>query len=365
MKFSAFFVVATGIQSGLGAVLKPRDDPPDGNVQVLEPKNFKDLGSKRVKIRYGPMVVPGIDDESTHGMQSFDGMNAAMPCQDCLIMAALSNLEFEDGTTANANTSMSLHHTVLFNLNRTDATCETFPERFMAAGNERTPLDLTLGGTRKAGYYVKGDDQVFMMTELMNEAQEAQTVYLTAEWEFIEGVPEGFDLAVPLWLDVTGTCSSSEVAIDPEDKIFNFTMSPEWSPKFTGDLFTMVGHLHDGGLKQEVYMDGKKICESVAHYGESEGFMEPMGPMDPMASMERISSITGCDNFGSIGPDNKFSITAFYDLTQHPGMKDHQGGLQPVMGIELLHVGRPKDEAMKDILSSKQPDLQDILGSLP
>lgn len=118
----------------------------DGNVQVLEPKNFKDLGSKRVKIRYGPMVVPGIDDESTHGMQSFDGMNAAMPCQDCLITAALPNLEFEDGTTANANTSMSLHHTVLFNLNRTDATCETFPERFLAAGNERTPLDLTLGG---------------------------------------------------------------------------------------------------------------------------------------------------------------------------------------------------------------------------
>jgi len=69
-----------------------------------------------------------------------------MPCTDCLITGFLAGLEFEDGSNANANTGMWLHHTAFLNLNQSDTTCPDYPSRFLASGNERTPLDLTNGG---------------------------------------------------------------------------------------------------------------------------------------------------------------------------------------------------------------------------
>lgn len=209
-------------------------------------------------------------------------------------------------------------------------------------------------------------DQIYITTELMNSSPDPQTVYFTAEWEFLPSVPEDFDFAVPLWLDVTGTCGTSEVTV-PDEEVFNVTMSPEWSPKFTGDLYTMLGHLHDGGIKQDVFMDGKQICESVVNYGESEGYISG-GDMSMSghdhekrqsmsAAMVHLSSITTCTNIGKIGPENKFSITAFYNMTEHPGMGAHGGGLQPVMGIEFLHVARPQEEVMKEILASNRSSI--------
>lgn len=117
-----------------------------GGGPALEPKYFADLGAKRVKISYGPYLVPGSGDELTGGMTAFDDPDAPMPCSDCLITGFLPNLEYEDGTTANVNTGMMLHHSVLANMNRTDATCEDSPDRFIGAGNERTVFDLTLEG---------------------------------------------------------------------------------------------------------------------------------------------------------------------------------------------------------------------------
>jgi hypothetical protein len=115
-------------------------------VQFLEPKSFKDLGATRVKISYGPYLVPAVSDETTHGMKTFSAIMAQKPCGECLITGFLANLIFADGTVANANTGMWLHHTVFFNVNRTDTSCPRSPDRFIAAGNERTPVDTTVGG---------------------------------------------------------------------------------------------------------------------------------------------------------------------------------------------------------------------------
>ena len=80
------------------------------------------------------------------GMKAFPFSKIPAPCTNCIITGFKPNLVFDDGSTANANTGMWLHHIVFFNLNRTDSTCSKFPERFAAAGNERTPGDLTIGG---------------------------------------------------------------------------------------------------------------------------------------------------------------------------------------------------------------------------
>lgn len=115
-------------------------------IETLEAKFFKDLDAKRVRITYGPYNVPGIDDMTTHGMKTFVDMDALMPCQDCLLTGTVPNLVFEDGSTGNADTGMWLHHIGLGNWNRADVVCSSWPERFLSNGNERSNVDLTLGG---------------------------------------------------------------------------------------------------------------------------------------------------------------------------------------------------------------------------
>jgi len=83
------------------------------------------------------------------GMKVFDIDPLEVPCRDCYITSLTAGLQFPDGTVANTNTSMWLHHAVLANLARTDLTCtgrEDAFERILASGNERPLVDFTLGG---------------------------------------------------------------------------------------------------------------------------------------------------------------------------------------------------------------------------
>ena len=71
------------------------------------------------------------------------------PCRDCILTWMHATLEYTDGSDANAETGMWLHHTVWQNTKRGDAMCSNRKkggERFFASGNERTPVDLTTGG---------------------------------------------------------------------------------------------------------------------------------------------------------------------------------------------------------------------------
>jgi hypothetical protein len=75
------------------------------------------------------------------------------PCQSCMILGMNAGLEYPDGTDANTNTKMWLHHMVMFNIGKgaNDATCTIFgaphlivgsmpssSERIFSSGNERT-----------------------------------------------------------------------------------------------------------------------------------------------------------------------------------------------------------------------------------
>jgi hypothetical protein len=83
-------------------------------------------------------------------MEDFAIYSAEVPCQDCFITFMQAGLEYPNGSYANANTSLWLHHNVLFNLNQTDTVCsnETSPQwqRWFASGNERTAVDFSENG---------------------------------------------------------------------------------------------------------------------------------------------------------------------------------------------------------------------------
>ena len=233
-----------------------------------------------------------------------------------------------------------------------------------------------------------------MVADIMNEADFDRTVFVTMEYEYLEGTPEGFQVAIPVWMDVKGACLTQPTGVGPENTVFQATSKPGWSPNFSGDLFLAVGHVHDGNTKQELFIDGKKVCTNNPRYGESPGFITHVGmyghgkdktkSTDPGHEHEHehgheeepghhdhgssdhiahISSVNQCKNLGMVGPSNTFTLTSYYNLTMHPGMEDHDGGLEPIMGIEYLFFARPKDEAVTNWDSSKKkPDINKFLN---
>ena len=105
--------------------------------------------------RYGPLpisgagkahAVPGTGDHHGGGMSTFM-FPISPPCTDCMITHALGGLEYPNGTAANTNTGMYLHHVVIFNNASVSATCPTaIPEFVFASANERTPASISING---------------------------------------------------------------------------------------------------------------------------------------------------------------------------------------------------------------------------
>lgn len=127
------------------------DAPMTGNMTDMEPQFFKDMGSKRVKIAYGPYMAPSASEQN--GMKTFLDRNAMKPCSDCLITYMQASLQYPNGSNANADTGMWLHHGVLLDTAQEDAVCPkgieglpVAPNRFFASGNERTPVNLCANG---------------------------------------------------------------------------------------------------------------------------------------------------------------------------------------------------------------------------
>ncbi|KAK0649052.1 hypothetical protein B0T16DRAFT_444952 [Cercophora newfieldiana] len=367
MKFEAV-VLFLGVVRG---VVLPRDDT-SSKVATIEAKNFKDLGAKRVQITYGPYLIPSSTDEATHGMVTSREMNALMPCRECFITGFTTDLRFEDGkTTANANKQMWLHHSGLMNLNRTDAACTHWPERMGVNGNERSSIDFTLKGTRKAGYYLRANDQVFLTIDAMNMAPAARNVTLVMEWEYLPGIPADFDIVFPIWLDVKGNCLNESSGAKAEDLVFTAKSATGWTAQHSGDLILAVPHIHDGNVNQQVFQDGKKVCESIPGYGETADFVSHNEGGDghghdhgTSEHTYHVSSITQCENVAKVAPGSKFTITSEYDMKTHTPMKDHDGSLEPIMGIQFLHLARPQAEGIKDILAMKNGDLDAFVAQV-
>ena len=116
------------------------------NVTSTAPQFFTDLGSKRVQVNYGPFSVPNMNIDN--GMRQYTMGPVEIGCKNCTITYLQGGLEYPNGTYANANTSLWLHHVVLYNLNNLDTVCgANVPgERFFASGNERSPLSICTNG---------------------------------------------------------------------------------------------------------------------------------------------------------------------------------------------------------------------------
>jgi hypothetical protein len=265
-------------------------------------------------------------------------------------------LEYADGRSANIDSGMWLHHMILFTTGpgRQDFTCGekdvslphavagTTPrksERIFASGNERTACIFPEWGVKDAGYKLKSTDSIDAVLELMNESKKDQTVYVTMTYDIVDGHPFKDDVRV-LWLDVR-QCGTSEV--NPPKGKDRFTLEYNWKSSLDGQAIGAVGHLHDGGLKVTLAVDGQMTCSSNASYGTKPEYLQKNAEgVHAHGALTHISDMGACQGASlpknTISKGQMWNMKAEYDFSQFKGMKHDDGDWDEVMGITLMFV---------------------------
>jgi Stress up-regulated Nod 19 len=246
---------------------------------------------------------------------------------------------------------------VLFNqgAGRSDATCNWLPispphliagvlpttsERLFASGNERTKVILEAWNFPKVGYKVKESDKFSLIVDLMNENMQDKQVYLTMTYDFVDGHPEDYDSVRPVWFDVA-QCLTSEWPAPYNDG--NYTIpSMTWKANFDGDIIGAIGHLHDGGQRISLDVDGKRVCNSDASYGTSPEFVSKMKMGNANSATEHISDMTSCVNekmgITKLVKGQTWKLKAEYDYVKNKGNVHENGKQSNVMGIAIMWV---------------------------
>lgn len=266
------------------------------------------------KVRYGPFTVPAATSERPGTLERLR-IGVRKPCRECFITKMTPNLTYADGSTANLSTGAMLHHVVLANQFRSDATCGSSwlglaGERFFAAGNERTVAALPAG----YGYRLRWWDSWNFIIELMNMRAAPQEVYVDVTfthrpaWASLKRVR-------PVWLDID-QCGDSEYSIPAGFSDRHW----DWNVNVPGDVVTMLGHVHGHGIAVEATNEsrgGASICRSVA---------EP-DPHDPH-HVRAMSTCVG-DPIASVSRGEVVRLHSEY----HSPMEMHD-----VMGIMLAYI---------------------------
>jgi hypothetical protein len=321
---------------------QPVDGKLPDKMQFEDPLYFKELGAKRVKVRYGPYHPGGVKSVTWNTLLSGEGgmldsihTSDTKPCTDCMVTYIHAGLEFANGTTANTDSGLWLHHVILSldAPDRHDRVCNWMPkERIFSSGNERMPVDMTNGGSIRAGYPFYPKDKLRVTLELQNQNDAAQEVFLTVTYDFLPFVKQQeFKEVRAMWFDVSN-CTISFVPAKATPR-FDYTMN-SWKSTVDGQLLFVGGHLHDGGVDVLVHQNEKQVCDSTATYGGGKGFITAGGKD---AGMEHISNMTTCHNFGRIKKDDVWSITANYDYSRFKGMQNEKGMKDMVMGIAIMY----------------------------
>jgi len=224
-----------------------------------------------VRSTYSSFTVPA------NGQLHNVPMAVTPPCTNCRITDMVPNLVFTNGSTANMQDGLMLHHFVLFNPAQTGIGCP-ISEPFFGAGNERTHLHLP----SPYGYH-NTSASWNMITHLVNQTATAQTVNIEVVYRW-RPVAET-ESARPAWLDIDSICSggNSEYTIPTGYSDTHV----DWTVPQNARIIAMSGHLHDIDI-----IDPSPCSVHCASRGEAIAL-----------SAELLGGPSG-DYFGPIPPNN-------------------------------------------------------------
>jgi hypothetical protein len=344
-------LVPVGLALGLLAAVACTTNKPPPIVAIgdpvigINPQIPTTPGARTKAIKYGPWTVPAATGTGHHGAGMVEDVRFAIerPCTDCYITAARPDLKYTDGTVANTDTGLWLHHFAMGNSGGTDARCSKTPliqlggELLFTAANERTAGRFPAG----VGHRTRPLDFWTLGVDLMNTSTTAKDVVLEMTWEWVPATTPGMVHAKGVYLDTGEVCVNS-VFPAQEGK---YSRKNTWTVDLPGRVLGAGGHMHDGGTHVTIknLTTGELICESKMHYG-GPGFEEPEPPggHDHGASAHPTVHISGVDQCAARAVDRPIAVVkrgdvieveAFYDQELHPHPLDEM-----LMGTGLIYV---------------------------
>jgi hypothetical protein len=224
------------------------------------------------------------------------------PCSNCYITEMRPNLvDSNTGETVNFNNGGMLHHVVNVNFSRDDPTCppnlfgktiqqlgaiEGGNERFFAAGNERTFMQVPAG----YGYYLGAGDELGLIFHLMNMTPQPRNVSFEYTFTWVSSAEH----VKPIWFDID-QCNDSEVDMAAGYNDVHWS----WNSRLQGTIVAIGGHVHDYGIDISLVNDrtGEVICDSVAGYAAGSPYA-PVGPGAGTAAHAVSANVVGSDPLG-------------------------------------------------------------------
>ncbi|HKY76370.1 MAG TPA: hypothetical protein VJS45_09530 [Acidimicrobiia bacterium] len=285
------------------------------------------------ELRYGPFVVTpaGAGGDADVAVPSL-----AKPCTNCFLLEFQPELVYADGTPANLDTGIMLHHAVLFSAGRQDPTCgpeQPFPgklgQRFFASGNERTPGLFPPG----FGYYVDSGNWSGIF-HVMNHSAGPKSVFFQLKVRWSPAAAGGVRPLTPIWLDMNN-CRTSEYAVPAGPSSSHWA----WTSNLTGRIVATAGHVHDGGVRTTLtnQTTGRHLCTSWAGWGKKSAFQGS------------IESMSGCmwDRVGTVQKGEVLDLETVYNSSK---------SLPDAMGIMMAFVYETDD------LTAGTPAPPDVRG---
>jgi len=261
-----------------------------------------------VEAKYGPYTVNA--NSQVHNAINF---SAPAPCTNCYVTDIVPNLIYDggspdghaDGTTANLDSNMMMHHFVLMYPNRTDPVCPsgldtnilgTPYERFFAA-NERSEVHLPT----PYGYQSSSSTYALIYHLVNRDPTQNKKVSIQVIYRYRSDPPQA-QSAKPLWLDIDG-CGDSEYTIPTGYS----DSTASWSSTVSGRMIAIGGHQHDvditgpGGCDSHCAAEGGGVAVSAELVGgNSADYFGPVPPTNsPPASLTGATLCRSEDSYGT------------------------------------------------------------------
>jgi hypothetical protein len=159
----------------------------------------------------------------------------------------------------------------------------------------------TEDGQHQGGFHIGAADAFMLQIDLVNYQKAATKVYVTMNLEYLNGIV-GPDTRETL-LSVTG-CGVPSIKIS--DSGPTNTTSAKYTILEDGEILGAKGHLHAGGEKMVMYINGRFACESKAIYGGQKG-------------AEAIDAMSLCTTKPiPVKKGDTVTMVAAYDVSKHP-----------------------------------------------
>jgi plastocyanin len=274
-------------------------------------------GAVRYSYRYGPlpalagqnqiMVAPAVLER---------------PPGDGFVTRVVPDVVGADGRPPHVDV-VHMHHAVVVNLSRRDATRPELPERFFAFAEEKTRAELPY----PYGYPLRATDLVAVNYMLHNGTPQTHSVWITYELDWVPaGSPLGQRLrpARPVWLDVqNGKIYPVFDVLRGQGGDGRFTYPDEaprayageaprnrWTVDRDGTLVAAAGHVHPGGL--HVDLDAVRDANRARLFRSEARYFDPGGPI----SWDLAMTYTPPEWRVRLRRGDVLTVSATYDTTR-------------------------------------------------